>query len=394
MIKRLRVKFVCITMALLMIMLLVIFGLVYQFTARGLESDSLSDLQSATAEMPGRPGKTAQPVFTLQEGPHGELMAFGSDYYDLQDEQWIREVFQTAREQGDPKGILPGYSLRYFRSSNPVGVSVAFMDITAEQEMLQTLIRNCVFIGIAAFLGFLVISILLARWMVKPVEKAWQQQRQFVADASHELKTPLTVILTNAELLQTGQCGEEEKSRLSDNILAMSRRMRGLVEDLLQLARGDNGKTLGQMEPVDVSTVTQEALLMFEPVYFEEGLQLESQVEDGLRVMGSALHLRQVLEILLDNGRKYSAPGSTCLLTLSRQGRKLQLRFFSPGEPLTQEQCRDIFKRFYRVDEARTGGSYGLGLSIAQRIVEEHRGRIWAEPKTLGNAFVVTLPEL
>ena len=110
--------------------------------------------------------------------------------------------------------------------------------------------------------------------------------------------------------------------------------------------------------------------------------------------MGDPQYLRQIFDILLDNGRKYSAPGSTCRLTLSRQGKNKALaRFFSPGTPLTPRQCQDIFKRFYRADTARAmSGSYGLGLSIAQRIVQEHGGRIWAEGAEGGNLFCVQLP--
>lgn len=234
-------------------------------------------------------------------------------------------------------------------------------------------------------------STLLARWAVRPVEQAWDQQRQFVADASHELKTPLTVILTNAELLSDPAYDEERRQDFSANILTMSRQMRLLVEELLDQARVDNSKI--QHQTLDLSKLVEEALLPFEPVYFEAGRNLVNQIEPGISLTGSGKHLCQVVEILLDNGCKYSDPGSTTLLRLSRHGRNALLSVTTPGTPLTEQQCTDIFKRFYRVDAARTRtGSYGLGLSIAQGIVAQHGGKIWAQSQEGSNTFFVLLP--
>lgn len=397
MIKRLRTKFVCINMALVTVMLLVIFGLVYHFTATGLEENSIAALKSATEvlQRPGRPGMATQPVFTLEQTPWGELIATGGEYFDLTDAALLQDIYNETRRQPGQTGVLEGYSLRYYRMEGPVGVRYAFADVSSERMALQNLVRSCAVIGAVSFLAFLGISILLSRWAVRPVDRAWKQQRQFVADASHELKTPLTVILTNAELLQSEDYAPEEKEQFSASILAMSRQMRGLVEGLLDLARVDNGQAKADMQPLDFSRLAEEAVLPFEPVYFEQGLTLESSVEPGLTVVGSGRHLRQAVDILLDNGQKYSSPGGTAQLTLMRQGRgKVLLSFTTPGTPLTQQQCGDIFKRFYRVDEARAmSGSYGLGLSIAQRIVEDHKGKIWAQGHEGGNTFSVLLPE-
>ena len=120
---------------------------------------------------------------------------------------------------------------------------------------------------------------------------------------------------------------------------------------------------------------------------------LESDIEPGISVLGSEAQLVQVAEILLDNARKYSAPGGVVTLSLRTQGRQAVLAVASPGVTLTAQQCRDIFRRFYRVDKARSrDGSYGLGLAIAERIVSDHRGRIWAEGKEGTNTFFAALP--
>jgi signal transduction histidine kinase len=261
----------------------------------------------------------------------------------------------------------------------------------SEQLVLKRMHWTSLMILLAGMLIFFGFSVLLTRWTVRPVEQAWEQQRQFVADASHELKTPLTVILTNAELLH-GEYDAQSKEQFADSILTMSRQMRGLVEELLDQARVDN--TQIQHRKLDYSKLVEDAVLPFEPVYFEAGRRLQCHVEPGIGAMGNAEHLRRVVEVLLDNGWKYSSPGGVVELNLSRQGRGSLLSVRSPGITMTEQQCHDIFKRFYRMDQARTmNRSYGLGLSIAQGIVQQHRGKIWVQSQGGYNTFFVSLPQ-
>ncbi len=265
--------------------------------------------------------------------------------------------------------------------------------MSSERSVIANLVKNSLLIGSLSFAAFLVVSLLLARWAVRPVELAWERQRQFVADASHELKTPLTVILSNAQLLGEAEGDPALRSRLRENILSMSARMRSLVESLLDLARVDSGLAGQTLSRVDLSRVVSEAILPFEPLFYERGLVLSSSVEPGIAVKGSAERLSQAVGVLLDNAQKYASPGGSVSVTLSRQGgRHCLIAVENSGEPLSPAERRDIFKRFYRADAARSsGGSYGLGLSIARGIVEAHRGRIWAEALPGGNRFCIRL---
>lgn len=397
MIKKLRIKFVCVNMTLVTVMLIAILCLQYQSTRIGLEQDSLSALLAATEskppQIPGSPAPAGRPCFFLREH-QGQLQAHGDSSYDLTDLSCLRTLFQAAQDSGQESGVLQDYSLRFLRTQDPGGVCYIFTDITAEEETLSRMLNTCVIIGMAAFCVFFWLSVLLARWAVKPVQQAWDQQRQFVADASHELKTPLTVILTNAELLQSPDYGETDRVRFADSILAMSRQMRGLVESLLELARADNGQIKTCMEHLDFSKLVSAAVLPFEPLYFEQGLELDWEVEPGISVWGSRPHLQQIVEILLDNGRKYGETNSRIYLRLTRQSRnQCLLCVASRGTPLSPEDCQNVFKRFYRVDKARSmNHSYGLGLPIAKQIVLSHRGRIWAESWDGWNYFSVSLP--
>ena len=380
MIRSLRRKFIALTMAIVTVLLCVIFGLVIHFTGQNLEAESVRFLQSAAQSpvQPGLPGQVRMPCFIIRVTPWGQRVQSGGGF-DLSDEQMLSEIVALAASAEEDLGILEDHNLRYYRSSHPGELTLVFADISGEQATLRSLIWTCVQIGVAVVAVFWIISILLARWAVRPVERAWQEQRQFVADASHELKTPLTVILTNADLLRDPDADPEQRGRYTQSILTMSQRMRALVEGLLELARVDNGAVRAAFEDVDLSALVSEELLPFEPLYFEQELQLDSRIDEGLRVSGSPRHLRQTLGILLDNAMKYAPQGSTVRLTLIRQGNQALLTAANPATAMSREECQNIFRRFYRVDKARTAGGYGLGLPIARGIIDDHGGRIWAE---------------
>lgn len=397
MLKKLRLKFVLINMGIVAAMLLVIFSTVYHFTKADLENQSLSVLQNLTqsAQQPGglhEPGRNVQlPYFIIQINIHGDVIASGHTYYDLTDAAFLQELIQYVYTAQSPTGMIDAYALRYSRVSSVGSQKLIFVDVSSQDAALTTLVQVCVLIGLISLVAFLGISLLLARWAVKPVEKAWQQQRQFISDASHELKTPLTVIMSNAELLQSDQYDNQDRQQFAESILSMSYRMRHLVEGLLELARGDNGQTTKAFTQLDYSRLVEDALLPFEPVLFERNLTLEASIEPQIMLTGSPGHLQQVVDILLDNAAKYGTPGIV-EVTLQRQGRTCLLRVSNPGQPIPKEDLTRIFERFYRVDKARTGGSFGLGLSIAQSIVDAHKGKIWAQSNETGNCFFVQLP--
>ncbi|MGM9538137.1 MAG: sensor histidine kinase [Candidatus Onthomonas sp.] len=400
MLRKLRIQFVAVIMVIVTVMLCGIFGILYFFTAENMQSESVALMQSIASEpfQPSRPGDSSVslrfPCFVLQLGTRGEVIATGNGYYDLSDEVFLKELMDSAFASQEQTGIIEEYNLRFCRVATPLGQRLVFSDITTEKSMLQNLAKNCLIIGCLCFLAFLGISILLANWMVKPVEKAWNQQRQFVADASHELKTPLTVIMSNAELLQSPDYDVESKGQFSGSILTMSRQMRVLLERLLDLARADSGQNKASYRTLDLSSLAEKTLLPFEPLFFEQGLSLSSQIQPGITVYGSDQQLAQVLDILLDNAQKYADPSGVVILRLERTGKRhCRLSVSNPGQPLSSAELKNIFKRFYRADKARSrGGGFGLGLSIAESIVTEHHGRIWAESRDGINTFFVELP--
>jgi signal transduction histidine kinase len=331
--------------------------------------------------------------FSLELNRQGDVMASGASPYDLTDRDVLAQLLGGVLDRREKVGVLEEFSLRYYHTSSPGGHRIVFADLSSERNLRSNLIKTCLFIGGGSFLLFFIISLFLARWAIKPGEQAWTQQKQFVADASHELKTPLTVILTNAELLQNQACDSQQQEQCSNSILSMASQMRGLVERLLELARVDSGTSGMVFSNLDFSTLVSDSILPFEPLFFEQGLQLNSQIASDLSVHASPSHLRQLMDILLDNGMKYSSPSGTVDVCLKRYGNHALLTVATPGDQISREDLKNIFKRFYRVDKARSiNGSYGLGLSIAQRIITEHRGKIWAESYRGINTFYVHLP--
>lgn len=390
MLHKLRLKFVAVNMAIVLGMLLTIFALVYSTTEARLDAAADDALRSLVQD----DRRNVQlPYFTLQINLFGQVTVSGSSNMDLTDTQLLEQLIETVFKAPQREGYLEAYSLRYAHISMIGTEKVIFVDVSGQQLAMKALVESSILIGVAAMLLFLLISWALANWAVKPVDQAWKKQKQFVSDASHELKTPLTVIMSNAELLTDESFEPEKKAQFVGNIQGASRQMRTLTEGLLELARADNGQVQKHFAELSVSELVADAVMNYEAVFFERGLQLQSSVEEGIRLVGSAQHLRQVVDVLLDNAGKYSEAGIVDV-RLSRSGRgNCLLTVANPGMPIPREQREKIFERFYRADAARSkGGSFGLGLAIAKAAVQEHKGKIWVESNQSGNCFFVQLP--
>lgn len=401
MIEKLRRKFICVIMAIVMVLMGIVLGVVIHFTYQSLEIQSVS-MMRAVASIPfdkGKPGPHPEHVdrpaaFVVQINELGEIVVVedGGSFIPS-DGDFIQRIVRRVLDSDQESGKLKELDLRFLRARNPMGITIVFTDTGTENATMRSLVLISVGIYFAAMLVFLTITIGLSHWVIKPVETAWEQQRQFVADASHELKTPLSVIMANAELLENEQTSGEELRKFSGNILSMTYQMRSLVENMLEMARVDNGNVKLQFTALDLSQLVSDAALSFGLLYEERGLGLEWSVPEGITLNGSEQHLYQVMDVLLDNALKYSAPGGTVRVELATCCRNCLLSVASPGDPISREDLKNIFKRFYRADRARAiNGSYGLGLSIAESIVEAHKGKIWAQSENGVNTFFVQLP--
>jgi len=402
MIRKLRWKFVAVCMGLVALVLSAVFGAAYHAVRQNIEDLSRQMLYQVLREDSGRgavPNPTIEiggdrvllPYFTVNIWGDTAYITSGT-YADLENTDTLRDILSQCLEQEAAEGTVNEYHLRYLSMDNGLYRKLAFVDMSMEQAVLRRLVRSYLLIALGAMLVLLGIAAAASRWVTRPVEKAWKQQRQFLSDASHELKTPLTVILSNAELLE-GAGLAEKPARWSGNIHTEAEQMRTLVEQMLTLARADNGVRPAAMEPLNLSDVATDCVLAFEPVAFEAGKPLESDITPDVTVTGDADKLRQLIGVLLDNAIKYGRAGGTISLTLRRTDRQARLLVSNPGDPIPPDQLGRLFERFYRADASRGEQSgFGLGLPIAASIATEHKGTLKAESDQASTRFLFSMP--
>lgn len=398
MIQKLRLKFVAICMVLMTAVLGIVFASFYISAQWNIERSSLEVLQRVIQQdsyglLPGRNQDQLQlPYFTVELAGDNTAYVTGGTYANLDNTEELKQILSLCVQDGRGSGTIDSYNLRYLRRDNGFFQRIAFVDISMEKNTLDDMARSFLQIGGVAVVILLGISALLAWWATRPVETALRQQRQFLSDASHELKTPLTVILSNAELL-SGAALEPRPARWADNIHSEAGQMKALVEEMLTLARADNMPRTAVHTVQSLTDIVTDTVLSFEPVAFEAGKTLTSQIADGVEVEGDGDKLRRLAGVLLDNAVKYADEGTTVEVTLEKADRRARLTVINRCAPIPPEQLRRLFERFYRADASRGEKSgFGLGLPIAASIVEEHKGTIKAESEALSTRFLVTLP--
>ena len=397
MLRKLRLKFVALSMVLVTILIGVVVSALYWSSRSSLEHISTDVLRRVIWEKPGKFAPSiggddvSLPYFTV-EILNGTAYLTGGTYSELDDTDLLTSILNDCLSQQADAGQLPQYNLRYLRQNYGWRVRLAFVDMSMEMETLRKIVRSGLIIAVLALLPLLGVSTALAHWAVAPVEKAWRQQRQFLSDASHELKTPLTVILSNAELLRASGLNGRPL-RWTENIHAESVRMKTLVEEMLTLARADNAVKSAQYGETSLSDIALDCALSFEPVAFESGKELRYEIAPGVSVTGDAEKLRRLVSVLVDNAIKYGADGGTVSMTLAQTERQAKLTVSNPGTPIPPETLAHLFERFYRGDVSRgeTSG-FGLGLSIADTIAKEHKASIRVESDEHSTRFMVTFP--
>lgn len=449
MLKSLKRKLLAMMMAMVSVVLLIVFAALLAGTYSGQKANIDQTLARALGpgfgiDMPKEPfgrqvrDERIMTSISLLVNGQGEVLFSTADSVDISAEDlalateaaltgpeqgWLRELglFYMRRDtvagalSGQPSARSAPFEQRAPVSPESGGLSaalegchegealsqIAFVSDHTLRQAMRDLISSSLLVGCAALILLFLISLFLAGWALRPVERAWDQQRQFVSDASHELKTPLTVILANLDILRRHE-GDSIRAQRKwlDSSEAEAQHMKQLVEDLLTLARLDEaGHTapLPAMCAVDLTDAVLSSLLTFEPVAFEQGLELDSSLEPGICVNGDEARLRQLTTILLDNACKYAGKGGRVTVSLTASGDRARLSVSNTGDVIPPEQLRHLFERFYRADPARTGGQsgYGLGLAIARGIAKLHSGRITAlSDAEHGTVFSVTLPRL
>ena len=300
----------------------------------------------------------------------GEILEIKNEpptvHTDADLERLAKQIIKSNKNNGTEN------NLTFYKVDKGGYLLVAFMDNTVINESAMTLLRYTLIFGGIALVLFFFLSVYLARRIVNPLEESYQKQKQFISDAGHELKTPVSVVNANAELLSR----EIGDNQWLQNIQYENERMGMLVGQLLELARTEN--VTPQMENIDFSRLVAGEALPFESVAFEKGLNLNTNITNGIAVFGNSAQLKQIVSILLDNAIRHSKEQCEVRLTLTKEHGVAKLSVINKGDEIPAEQRQQIFERFYRVDTARNGEDrhYGLGLAIAKAITASHKGQI------------------
>ena len=323
--------------------------------------------------------------YTITLNEDGSVASWTSDRTDLYTDEQVAGIAESALADGRDCGRV---GTQFYRKTD---TGLIILDARLDFLSASNVLRSTILIAAVSCLLLSLLAWLLTGRMVRPVEDAFNRQKQFVSDASHELKTPLAVISANAEVLEQ-EIGENE---YLGYIRSEVRRTDTLVNNLLALARLDRGGAeAALMKRFDLSRALLDVILPFESTVYEAGKTMESDIPEGIDCTGSEEMIQQLAVILLSNALKYSDDGGRIEVSLKSRGKQREIRVFNTGKAIAPEDREHIFDRFWRADPAhgRETGGHGLGLAIARTIVETHRGKIAVDSREgFGTAFTVTL---
>lgn len=425
MIRKLRIRLITASMLSLTLVLLVILGGINAMSYRKTVSDAdaiLTVLASNQGTFPQRlspaedgdarrnaPGSKAADggmlrnrglsdetpyesrFFTVLLDESGQVLSTDTNKIAAVDQSTAAEYAREVYSSGRSSGFYAQY--RFLRSAEDGGIQLIFLDCSRSLSAFWSVLLSSMVISLFGLVSVLVLLLIFSRRIVTPAAESYDKQRRFITDAGHEIKTPLTIIGADADLIEL-ECGESE---WLDDIKRQVARLTGLTNELIDLSRMDEERPQLQRVAFSLSDVTEDVVQSFQGPIKSQGKALQSDIRPLLTCTGDEKAIRQLVSILMDNAVKYSPEGGDICVRLVQEGRFLKLSISNTTVyPIEKEQLSRLFDRFYRMDQSRNSstGGYGLGMSIAQSIVSVHRGRIRAEsPAENALTIVVTLPQ-
>ena len=256
------------------------------------------------------------------------------------------------------------------------GIRITFLDCTRTLQNYYTFMALSIAISLASLLAICIMMIIFATNIIAPIAESYEKQKRFITDAGHDIKTPITIIDADREILEM-DIGENE---WLDDIRKQTKRLTKLTNDLIYLSRMEEGTDLKELSSFSISTVCHEEAESFSAVAMKRGIDITDNIEEGIDINGSEEDVRKLLAILFDNAIKYAKENSSIGIKTVKHGRYVTVTISNVAENMTEEQTKRMFDRFYRADSSRaTSGGFGIGLAMAQAIVASHNGKISAE---------------
>ena len=324
--------------------------------------------------------------FTVTVDENGEVTDCDLDRIAAVDEETAEEYTQTAQQKNKTTGFQGIY--RYRVTETEDGAKYVFLDCRREISNFRTVLVTTISVSLLGLAAVFVLVVIFSRMVFRPVEESIQKQKRFITDASHELKTPLTIIDANIEVMEM----ESGESQWTKSTRKQIQRLSGLVQQLVTLSRLDEEKGLEEKCEFNLSEAVSECVQPYESLAQTREKNLTLNIEEDITYTGDERSIRQLAGILMDNAVKYSSENGNITLTLKKKGKKIFLEVYNAADDLPQGKLDVLFERFYRLDSSRnsgTGGS-GIGLSMAKAIVQAHKGKITAENKN-GRGLTITV---
>lgn len=324
--------------------------------------------------------------FTVTVDENGEVTDCDLDRIAAVDEETAEEYTQTAQQKNKTTGFQGIY--RYRVTETEDGAKYVFLDCRREISNFRTVLVTTISVSLLGLAAVFMLVVIFSRMVFRPVEESIQKQKRFITDASHELKTPLTIIDANTEVMEM----ESGESQWTKSTRKQIQRLSGLVQQLVTLSRLDEEKGLEEKCEFNLSEAVSECVQPYESLAQTREKNLTLNIEEDITYTGDERSIRQLAGILMDNAVKYSSENGNITLTLKKKGKKIFLEVYNDADDLPQGKLDVLFERFYRLDSSRnsgTGGS-GIGLSVAKAIVQAHKGKITAENKN-GRGLTITV---
>ncbi|HBI52512.1 MAG TPA: hypothetical protein DDX72_06985 [Ruminococcaceae bacterium] len=321
-------------------------------------------------------------VLMSSEGTVKEI-AYSSSYNKPDNEDEIGEAAESIAAQNSENGYirLSDVSYRYFVKQSGGRTRVIFIDRTNQIETMGRLLIVLIAVGIGALILLFPISVLVSGWIVKPISRAWSSQKEFFANASHELKTPLTVISANIDVITSEpEKTVSEQDKWFEYIKSETGKMSKLINQMLYLSKDDREETKLLMSEFNASEAIEGVCLATEALAFENGHTLVTEIEPDISCKGDREMIERLANILIDNAIRHSVGSEEVKVALHHKKNRNILTVSNKGEYIPPEELSRLFDRFYRTDKSRTSstGGFGLGLSIAKAIADKHKGMLTA----------------